>query len=165
MNELYCDGGVVKINPSPIAGTYAWCYVVDDVIINKGSGLVYPRNVHSNVVSNNQTEFISLLKGLNSLPEDWIGIVKSDSQISLGRIFMEWRFKKGIADYLIQKYKEIKNKFLYWDQIKWVLLSGHPTRKELETGIGKNGLPCSKWNVWCDKECGRLASEILKTGG
>lgn len=161
MNELFTDGGVVKINPSPIAGTWAWCYVANDVMIKSDSNIIYPKVFNSNVVTNNQTELIAMLSGLSFLPPDWIGVVKSDSQVTLGRVFLGWKFKRGIPDYIILKYHEIKKKFLYWNQIRWELLSGHPTKKELETGIGKNGYPTSKYNVWCDQECGRLSKEFL----
>ena len=161
IHQLFTDGGCVKANPSPIAGTWAWCYVVDDVMVSHDSNIIYPEVFNSNTVTNNQTELIAMLSGLSFLPPDWIGVVKSDSQVSLGRVFLNWKFKRGIPAHIILKYQEIKKKFLYWNQIKWVLLSGHPTKKELETGIGKNGLPTSKWNVWCDKRCGELSKEFL----
>jgi ribonuclease HI len=162
MNELFCDGGCVKANPSPYAGTWAWCYVVDGEMVYNQSGIIYPKAFNSKTLTNNQSELVALLAGLSFLPLDWIGVVKSDSQVSLGRVFQGWKFKRGIPAHIILRYQEIKKKFLYWDQIKWVLLSGHPTKKELETGIGKNGLPVSKWNVWCDHECGRLSKEFTE---
>ena len=87
MNELFTDGGCVKTNPSLIAGTWAWCYVVDDVMVSHDSNIIYPKVFNSNTVTNNQTELIAILSGLSFLPPDWIGVVKSIHRFLWGGIF------------------------------------------------------------------------------
>ena len=49
-----------------------------------------------------------------------------------------------------------------WEQIRYVLLSGHPTKAQLALGIGKGGRPVSEHNVWCDHECGRRAKGFME---
>ncbi len=161
MNELFTDGGVVQVNPSPMGGTWAWVHVCDGSPTAHDSGIILPKNVHSLLVTNNQTEFIAMLKGLSALDAEWRGTVYSDSQITLGRVFQGWK-TKGIPHYLIKVLDRTREHFMYWKDIKWVLLEGHPTKTDLYRGYGKSGRPVSIFNQWCDAECNRLAGEIKK---
>lgn len=160
MNELFCDGGCVFSNPSPIAGTWAWVHTIDGSPTTHDSGIIYPNNVRSLFVSNNVSEYIALLKGLNSLDSEWRGTIYSDSQITFGRFHLGWK-NKNIPQYLIKVLDRTRDRLVYWKNIKWVLLEGHPTKIDLYRGYGKSGRPVSIWNQWCDEECNRRAQELL----
>jgi hypothetical protein len=77
--------------------------------------------------------------------------------VTLGRIFQEWKLS-NIPD---GWYKRSQQAMLHLSQVESTLLDGHPTKAQLEDGTGKRGGPVSRWNVWCDKECGRL-SKLMK---
>jgi ribonuclease HI len=166
---VYADGGVIGRNPSPVGGTYAWCHVDEcGERVATGSGLVlpdphFPRDLVSGVedvfacpapITNNQTEFLALLRGLMALPEGWSGTVHSDSKITLGRFFWEWKITQ-IPHEWIRWGSEVRQRL---GKCEPVLLDGHPTRAQLTAGVGKRGQPVSEHNVWCDTQCGRVAT-------
>lgn len=156
---LYADGGVIKKNPSPYGGTWAWCAVdgCGNRVIEK-SGVV-PATA-TRTVSNNHTEQIAITLALEAMPDGWSGTVHSDSQIALGRVFKGWREENLPANISIRSRRAVAR----LGRIQTVLLQGHPTRADLENGIGKKrGYPVSVHNVWCDKACGKAAEEYLKT--
>lgn len=151
--SLYCDGGVVKKNPSPFAGTWAWCGVnaSGERIIEQG-GLVPVKA--GQFITNNHTEQMAIVRALEAMPDGWSGTVYSDSQIALGRVFCGWR--------TINLPRNVINRtaaaLARMGKIEHVLLQGHPTKADLKRGIGaKRGFPVSIHNVWCDEECGRQA--------
>ncbi len=151
ITELYCDGGVIGSNPSAIGGTFAWRAVHDDKHSITESGVIGADDMGTNV-TNNQTEMYALLRGLSRLPDDWVGTVYSDSQVTLGRAFQGWKWH-NIPEWMHKLYREQRRRLVNWDQIKYVLLDGHPTRAQLAAGIGKRGHPVSEYNVWCDNAC------------
>jgi ribonuclease HI len=158
--EIYTDGGVILRNPSTIGGTWAWCLVENDEIINSGSGVIdieTARTWELDGVTNNLTELYALCKAITSLPDNWEGVVYSDSLISLGRLFMGYKWK-GIPDELREWAQLCASRI---PQAGYMLLDGHPTKAHLEAGIGKRGYPVSKFNVWCDKQCGEEAKQYL----
>lgn len=153
---LYCDGGVIAVNPSNFGGTFAWRLVYEDgTARGAGSVLTFSRN--GGPVTNNQTEMLALLTGLERLPNDWAGTIYSDSQITLGRVFESWKWTH-IPAWMHVMFKMQRQRLENWEQIKYVLLAGHPTRAQLFSGVGKHGYPVSEHNVWCDKAC-RQAGE------
>jgi ribonuclease HI len=156
MTDLYCDGGVIAANPSTIGGTWAFCIVRDGMRSVQLSGYL-PAGPQP--VTNNLTEMLALVRGLQALPDGWAGTIYSDSQITLGRAFDGWKWK-NIPPWLHDEYKAARVR-LNWPQIKHVLLQGHPTRAELLAGVGKSGRPVSEHNVWCDQACGLAAEEYL----
>lgn len=81
---LYCDGGVIAKNPSPIGGTWAWCGVNAQGIRVIRQGGVVPA-IPRRPVTNNHTEQIAITKALEAMPDGWSGIVHSDSYVALGR--------------------------------------------------------------------------------
>lgn len=161
MNGLYVDGGVIAANPSLIGGTYAWCQVVDDMRTVEGMGVISPSQAQMPAVSNNLTEMLALVKGLESLPEDWKGEVFSDSQITLGRAFTGWKWTH-IPTWLHLRYSRVREYLVYFDRFEYTLLAGHPTKVQLAAGVGRHGYPVSVHNVWCDDAC-RRAGEYLLT--
>ncbi|HRH46677.1 MAG TPA: hypothetical protein PKY82_33845, partial [Pyrinomonadaceae bacterium] len=64
---LYCDGGVISMNPSPIGGTWAWCGVnaKGERVIEQSGAFPAPE---SRPVSNNHTEQIAITKALEAMP-------------------------------------------------------------------------------------------------
>jgi hypothetical protein len=62
-------------------------------------------------------------------------------------------------------YQIQRARLTHWDEIKYILLDGHPTKKQLETGIGKRGGPGSKHNVWCDDACRKAGEAFMETIG
>lgn len=175
--SLYCDGGTVGRNPSPHGGPWAWCYIDEDnvTVLNKDSGVLTPHNSDigksqlclDSRVTNNHTEFYAMLMGLENLPSQWEGRVCSDSLITLARFFvLPWRGYttrwplKNIPLRWIYRMEDVRKRLSL--NIEPVLLNGHPSRNELESGIGHRGLPTSIHNKWCDDECTRLAIKFAK---
>jgi len=105
-------------------------------------------------------DMMALVKGLQYLPPGWEGTICSDSMITLGRAFDGWKCK-NLPRWLISRLEFEKNRLVNWKNIKHILHAGHPTKAQLEAGVGRHGLPVSKWNVWCDKHCA-LAYEEYK---
>jgi ribonuclease HI len=170
VEEVYADGGVILKNPSPIGGTWAYCHIADGVKYRHDSGLVRPAHIqypfHDGVtvvagmdsISNNLTEFYALLMAIEDLPYGWCGRVFTDSGVTLQRFEDPANVKmKGIPDDWVRRLHNVRR---HLGRLEFVLLGGHPNRKELESGIRKDGKPVSKWNVWCDETCGQLADTL-----
>jgi ribonuclease HI len=160
-NALFADGGVIGANPSAIGGTWAWRWVCETRVLVQHSGVITPRQADLPAITNNLTEMLALVRGLQTLPDAWVGTVYSDSQITLGRIFQGWKWK-NIPLWLHHDYQQARGRLVNWDQIGFVLLQGHPTRAELAAGVGSRGYPVSEHNVWADKACGERAAEFLR---
>lgn len=155
---LYADGGVIRQNPSTIGGTWAWCMVdADGERIRHAVGWMTPAELGTPAVTNNQTELLALVLGLEALPAAFAGTVYSDSWVSLQRIFHAAKLN-NLPQWLIERLQAIQKSGAL-ATMRYVLLDGHPTRAQLEAGIGKRGNPVSTWNVWCDAQCSALARE------
>lgn len=149
---VYSDGGVVNVNPSPIAGMWATCHVdADDTLVWSASGVVLadPDDDFLSLVTNNQTEFRALLAGLEALPDGWSGTVYCDSLVTIRR----FRDDARVAGIPYDWRKRMAYVLGRLGALNYVLLDGHPTRAQLAAGVGKRGNPVSKWNVWCDEAC------------
>lgn len=161
---IYTDGGVIKKNPSSIGGTWAWCAVNEEGSnLRSDEGVIdiaTARTWGLEAVTNNLTELYALCKAMTSLPDGWSGTVYSDSQISLGRLFLGYKKWEGIPDELREW---AQTSVARLGTVKPVLLDGHPTRAQLAAGIGKRGNPCSAHNVWCDEQCTRVGKQYLST--
>ena len=152
--ELYTDGGTIQRNPSPIGGTWAWCGVGADGrrLVERGGFAVEPGG------TNNHMEQLAIIEDLEAMNEGWEGLVRSDSQVALGRVFLGWK-TRNLPQAIAHRSKAALARL---GKVRYELLQGHPTRKDLEAGIGKKrGLPVSHHNVWCDTECGRQAQRLL----
>jgi ribonuclease HI len=156
-NELFADGGVISVNPSTIGGTWAYRLVKNGIVVCEKSGIIRPAEAGLPAITNNLTEMLALVKGLLELPADWIGIVYSDSQITLGRVFGSYKWA-GIPLWLHRMYQRARGHLIHWDQIHYIQLDGHPTRAQLAAGIGKRGHQVSIHNVACDQLC-QLAAQ------
>jgi ribonuclease HI len=156
--SLYADGGCIKSNPSTIGGVWAWCAVdaQGNRVIERGG--VVPAT-EARAITNNHMEQIAITLALEAMPDGWSGKVYSDSQIALGRVFKGWRIRNLPANVAKRSAAAVAR----LGRIEIVLLQGHPTKADLARGIGaKRGLPVSKHQVWCDKECGRQAKAFLE---
>lgn len=162
ITAVYADGGVIGRNPSPMGGTWAWCHVnAAGERITQGSGIVEPAGAGLPAITNNYTEMVALLNGLSAVPFGWHGVVYSDSQITLGRLFWGWKWTNIPAD--VVHHARNMRRWIDLTACTPVLLDGHPTKAQLATGVGKRGGPVSEHNVWCDKECGRQARSFMGT--
>lgn len=160
-HQLFVDGGVIKINPSPIGGTWAARLLEAGQVLQESSGVITPEEARMPTVSNNLTEMLALVRGLELLPPDWRGTVFSDSQVTLGRAFMGWNWK-NVPRWLYDAFGAQATRLIHWKQINFVLLDGHPTKAQLEAGLGKRGHPVSEHNVWCDAACGEAARKFFE---
>lgn len=162
MKYLYTNGGVILKNPSTIGGTYAWCIVENGEIVDRGSGYITPESMYLDVVTNNQAELYAVLRGLAAICDNEIVEIRSDSEITLGRIFKNYSFN-NIPEFMTCLLKAEKNRLKNFRQFKYTLMDGHPTQAQVDKGFGKQGHVTSKFNVWCDKECGRQAAKYLNS--
>jgi len=158
---LYADGGVIGVNPSVTGGTYAWVAVdPEDHEVCYASGIVLP-DPDWPTISNNLTELIAILEGLEALGPDWTGTVYSDSQVTLGRVFTGWA-RKNVPPWANDRLNAIIMQPAHRHR-GYQLLQGHPTVADLERGIGaKRGLPVSKWNVRCDDLCQEAPRKLME---
>jgi len=166
MSILYADGGVIQKNPSEIGGTWAYIIVDDDdeTILYRDSGVVTRAEVGV-PVTNNQMEFLALVRGLlgHTSLSAHLTEVRSDSNISLGRLFKGWSIT-NIPQWMIDEWKTALKHYdtKVWTNclmMKHTLLDGHPTKSQLANGFGKRGHPVSKFNVLCDRMCNEEAQE------
>lgn len=158
---LYADGGVIGTNPSTLGGTWAYVLVDDDgQSLDEQSGIVTAAGAGVGAVTNNYTEFLALVLGMEALPEGWRGTIFSDSMISLGRLFRGWKMT-GIPAPLVKR-GGIALQRLDLVNVRHVLLDGHPTRAQLRAGVGKRGNPVSVWNVRCDTLCSAQARTVVR---
>jgi len=158
---LYTDGGVIGQNPSPIGGTWAWCMVgADGTRTRHAYGYVTPADLDTPTVSNNHTELLALVLGLEALPAGWAGTVYSDSWVSLQRVFLAAKLA-NVPPWLVDRLQTLQKSGAL-KQMTYTLLDGHPTRAELAAGIGKRGHMVSEHNVWCDQQCSAIARERLQ---
>lgn len=157
---LYADGGVIGANPSPIGGTWAWCLVDargQRVCEYSGTLLATPELPF---VTNNVTELVALVNGLEALPHGWSGTVYSDSWVSLQRVFLAAKLK-NVPGWLVDRLQALQSSRKL-ASMSYVLLDGHPTKAQLTAGVGKRGAPVSVHNVWADTECQRRAREVVR---
>ena len=158
---LFTDGGVIYDNinypsRSLFGGGWAWIRVKDGEIVAQDSGVLTPHLAKLRTITNNMTELYAMIHGLANLPKDWQGTVVSDSQVTLNR-----RLPGAKMNEVPEKFAAYARRHFarYLRSCRWVLVDGHPNDDQLESGIGKRGGPVSKWNVLCDKECGRQHKE------
>lgn len=156
LNGLFVDGGLVGRNPSSVGGCFSWCFVQDGTIVKVGSGRVYPTEA-SPMVTNNQTEMVAMLQGILELPIPYEGNIFSDSMITIGRVSMNWAWQNIDRQQVLQ-FNALRSTRDF-KKMRFILLDGHPTRVELQAGVGKKGHPVSEFNVRCDRECQKIAKE------
>lgn len=162
VRKVYTDGGIIGLNSKEGSrgGTWAYRYITEINSYIDRCGLLLPSDNEGFVVTNNHTELLALLLALENLPNDWHGQLFSDSMVSLGRLFLSWKWT-NVPSFMHHKYQVLRERMTHWDNIYWTLLDGHPTKKQLESGYGKRGHPVSEHNVACDKMCSELAREYV----
>lgn len=150
---VYGDGGLIRSNPSPVGGMWAWCHVdAAGWRIREESGVIVPSDVADvspEGVTNHHSETLALLLGLEALPDGWAGTVYSDSANALRVFFAEGKVNK----FPLAWQQRIGAVLRRMGQMGHVRLDGHPTRAQLRLGIGKRGGPVSEHNVRVDKLC------------
>lgn len=157
--HLYCDGGVIKKNPSPIGGTYCWVLVKrkdgiknpdfdheEDKKVCEGSGIVFPCRSHP-LVTNNVTEMVAMDSAIRGYLKHRAKKMKhegeeiseptlySDSQMAIERFFGGWSWNCGVPNYLVNRYQQTMKSMSesgIENGLRTILLAGHPTRKDLE---------------------------------
>ncbi|MCL5265164.1 MAG: hypothetical protein M1343_08245 [Chloroflexi bacterium] len=157
ISALYSDGGVILHNPSNIGGTYAWCHVEDDQIVDHGSSIILA--TLDMQITNNVAEYVAAVSALESVPNNWSGYLCSDSQVTLGRLFQGWKLDGIPSEWA----RRATDALFRLGDVRGILLQGHPNKADLLRGVGaKRNLPVSKWNVHCDRECQRQAGLCLE---
>ena len=154
VRAVYADGGVVGRNPSPEAGTWAFCYAdAAGERVFGTAGHVTPAEVGLPAATNNLTELLAVLLALEQLPDGWGGAVFTDSLVTLRRVRDARRAKfKGVPGHVRDRVFAARDRL---GKLTFTLLGGHPSRKELAAGVRADGMPVSVHNCWCDSECGR----------
>lgn len=151
--NLYTDGGLVGSNPSH-AGTWAWA-LVDGTgqLVTQRSGVIRTGWNGLTRITNNVTELLAAVHGLESLPNWQRVTLWTDSAVTACRLRYSTRWN-GIPDLLRDRAKRARLR-----ASSVVLLGGHPTRAELAEG-SRAGVPVSPWNVYCDQLCRQAAKGV-----
>lgn len=154
---LYCDGGVIQANPSPIGGTWAWC-----AVDASGERIAESSGVRPGAgTTNNLMELIAAVRGLEAMPEGWAGALYTDSNITRGRLFEKWLMRGIPEEWIIRAQMALDRLGV----IKGVLLAGHPSKADLKTGKDHiKLLPVSIHNVWCDEAATEAGRQYLMEG-
>lgn len=181
--NLYSDGGCIGRNPSKIGGTWAWCLVgngkeskqnyemwsapdlSEEKILRCDYGVILPEEAGAKMVTNNVTELLAAVNALTAIGHLWTGTLFTDSYVTLRRLLGGSKFS-GVPQWLRMLVLDLRRNRLRQGRLDRMwgvsLVAGHPTKKELATGKReRNGLPVSKWNVWCDKRCREEARRSL----
>jgi ribonuclease HI len=153
--HLYTDGGTIGPNPSPLGGTWCWCLIEEEHMLSWDCGIMTPKNLELPNATNNVMELYAAVRGLFSVPRDWKGMLYTESNITIGRLYSSWRCK-GCPTWLRERVRKIK----LWN--KPILLGGHPTKIELAQGKRRDGKLVSKWNVFCDERCSELSRDFQR---
>lgn len=155
---VYSDGGLIRSNPSPIGGMWAWCHVdADDWRVREESGILEPSDVEGRDVTNHHTETYALLMALEALPDGWTGRACSDSRNALRVFFGEGSLRNLPAAWRPRIGAVLRR----LGRIEPIRLDGHPTRAQLAAGIGKRGAPVSEHNVRVDDLCTKAGERFM----
>ena len=171
---LYSDGGVVEVNPSPVAGVWAWCATNSRGwrIIEDG-GFVLATD---GPISNNQMEWCAAMQALEAMPDGWSGTLVTDSRNVLERLAY-LTDHLGDTQTLVprnlpwQWYRRMVTSILRLGPLTFRHVKGHPTAVDLKRGYtvdehGRRKHDVSDQQVWCDAECGRQVTRArLSVGG
>jgi ribonuclease HI len=162
--DIYTDGGCILRNPSPHGITWAWQFVSDGEVLRSASGVytVADAGLPFQVLGNNTGELIAAVRALESAPDDWRGLLHTDSQNTLRRLTQAIFKTGGVPQTIVERLMVQRNRFRI---IRVVLLDGHPTKEQLRLGLGKRGAPVSIFNVNCDEMCQKEAHNYLLQKG
>jgi ribonuclease HI len=150
---MYADGGISAGGKAEF-GAWAYCLIdAEGKFVEWDYGVLLPACHGLAHVECNAAEFYAFLRGLEALPDGWSGKVYSDSQNTLNRFFQGWQMN-GIPE----NWKMRMTLLERLGTLEPILLAGHPTAKQLLQGWRQKGTkryPVSKYNVWCDRQCGQ----------
>lgn len=136
------------------------------------SGEVHVRDLSSCVrcgeplgVSNNNSEYLAMLRAVESMPADWGGKVCSDSGITIGRFSQGWKHLNIPLQW--ERRMQEATARLSLNPEDYILHKGHPTRADIAAGEGRRKpggrlYPVSVHQELCDKLCG-LALQLWST--
>ena len=118
-------------------------------------------------MTNNLTELLAAVLGMESMPANWDGTLYTDSQVTLYRVERRSPRKKaarmnGIPSALVERLNAARNRLGNYSVI---LLGGHPTYSDLALGHRPDGLPVSQHNVHTDKLCNLAKEKFQITSG
>lgn len=171
VKAVFADGGCIGSNPSKKGGAVAWYAVSQGEspeylnsfekgglgskdILHSFNGFYLPC-YKGLPVTNQHSEFMALLYGLEAMPENWSGYAVSDSKITLGRMFWNWK-RNNLPEEYWQRFLKARARL---GNIIPIHIDGHPTNAQLEAGKGKRGNPVSKWNRACDELCNEVKKD------
>lgn len=177
VTTLYSDGGVVEVNPSPVAGLWAWC-ATDQTgwrVIEDGGFILAEMD---KTISNNQMEWCAAMQALEAMPDGWSGTLVTDSKNVLDRLeYLRRHLGLPESQVVVPKnlpwqwYRRMVTSMLRLGDVGFRHVKGHPTAAELKRGFtvsadGARKYDVSDQQVWCDAECQRQATRArLSTGG
>ena len=129
----------------------------------QASGVVLVAEVFPlTTVTNNLTETLALLLGLEQLPDGWSGKARTDSLNAI-RVFQNYRDAKKVKAQavwlpldLIARVAAVRDRL---GKLDFELLAGHPSKADvarMEAGekvIGDRGYPHCLHNHWADLAC------------
>ena len=167
---------MVEINPSPIAGVWAWCATDDHGYRFIESGGFVLADEDNPLISNNQMEWLAATLALEAMEDGWSGALTTDSKNVLDRLAY---LKRTLGDTgtLVprnlpwQWYRRMVTSYLRLGEIELRHVKGHPTAADLKRGFtldasGKPKYAVSSQQVWCDAECNRQVTRArLSNGG
>lgn len=163
--RLYTDGGVIKKNPSPYGGT--WAFVLTDEngnVVNEMSGLL-TNEQNGQAVTNNVTELYAVTRGVILLPDDSLPVhIYTDSRVTQRRVFNRNASLAGVPEWLRLDLNCARTVLKARNSHSWdcsTLLAGHPSLADLKRGWKKNGGLVSPYNVRCDALCNEEAKRFL----
>jgi ribonuclease HI len=143
---LFADGGCVLKNPSDIGVVWAYCLVDSSYNLIREASAFIPLPGGTN----NFAEYIALIEGYESLPVGWSGTVASDSQLTLGRMFFNWK-TNGLSKELIDRCDEAMYRL---GGLTPCHVNGHQTKKQIAED------PLAFWNDYVDKLCGAAKPSV-----
>jgi ribonuclease HI len=163
---VYCDGGVIRSNPSPYGGVWAWVAVAaDGGRLAEASGVL--EAPPGTVVGNNYAEYVAAVLALEARPAGWAGTLYSDSELTLRRLCRVWQ--RGPQRVEQEALAPLRGIPAAWrtrgaaavarlGTFRGVLLGGHPPAAALRAGADYRGFPVSVHNVYVDRLCRQAAA-------
>jgi ribonuclease HI len=160
MLHVYSDGGLMKRNPSPYGGAYAWCHVdpATNTRVRSQAAVVLPSHWRMPLLTNNVTELVAAVEGIMACPKGEEVWLFTDNDVTKARLTHARAAMRGVPEDLQIKTDLARR---HVELVAVVLVKGHPSSRELMLGKTKKGQPVSSHNVFVDRECRRVMKEHL----